>query len=112
MASGTGGTTSAALTTVPSTSTTVDPNTPVLVTRADTPPAGYRLTASKVEAIAAQSPKIKAELRRHPNAVPYEYTKGPGRWQVSWFSIGHPQKELAQVYVDDASASIERAAAE
>jgi hypothetical protein len=108
-ASGTAGTTSAAITTVPSTSTTVDPNTPVLVTKADTPPPGYRLTASQVEAIAAKSPKIKAELRRHPNAVPYEYTKGPGRWQVSWFSIGHPQVELAQLYIDDASGTISEA---
>src|SRR5205823_2621122 len=109
-ASGTAGTTGAAITTVPSTSTTVaDPNTPVLVTKANTPPPGYRLTASRVEAIAAKSPKIKAEVRRHPNAVPYEYTKGPGRWQVSWFSIGHPQVELAQVYVDDASGTITEA---
>jgi hypothetical protein len=108
-ASGTAGTTSAAITTVPSTSTTVDPNTPVLVTKADTPPPGYRLTASQVEAIAAKSPKIKAELRRHPNAVPYEYTKGPGRWQVSWFAIGHPQVELAQLYIDDASGTISEA---
>jgi hypothetical protein len=81
----------------------------VLVTKADTPPPGYRLTASQVEAIAAKSPKIKAELRRHPNAVPYEYTKGPGRWQVSWFSIGHPQVELAQLYIDDASGTISEA---
>ena len=81
----------------------------MLVTKADTPPPGYRLTASQVEAIAAKSPKIKAELRRHPNAVPYEYTKGPGRWQVSWFSIGHPQVELAQLYIDDASGTISEA---
>ncbi|MGZ4304593.1 MAG: hypothetical protein ACXVEW_04060 [Solirubrobacteraceae bacterium] len=87
----------------------MDPNTPVLVTKANTPPPGYRLTSSQVEAIAAKSPKIKSELRRHPNAVPYEYTKGPGRWQVSWFSIGHPQVELAQVYVDDASGTIDEA---
>jgi hypothetical protein len=109
-ATGTAGTTAPAITTVPSTSTTVaDPNTPVLVTKANTPPPGYRLTASQVEAIAAKSPKIKDEVRRHPNAVPYEYTKGPGRWQVSWFSIGHPQVELAQVYVDDASGTITEA---
>ena len=41
--------------------------------------------------------------------MPYEYTKGPGRWQVSWFSIGHPQVELAQVYVDDASGTVTEA---
>jgi hypothetical protein len=107
-AGGTAGTTSA-ITTVPSTSTVVDPNTPVLVTKVNRPPAGYRLTAVQVERIAAQSPKIKDELRRHPTAIPYEYTKGPGRWQVSWFSIGHPQVELAQVYVDDATGTITEA---
>jgi hypothetical protein len=107
-ASGTAGTTAAAITTVPSTSTTGDPNAGAGHERRH---ATARLSAdgSKVEAIAAKSPKIKAELRRHPNAVPYEYTKGPGRWQVSWFSIGHPQVELAQVYVDDASGTITEA---
>jgi hypothetical protein len=83
-----------------------DPNTPVLVTSQDKPPAGYGLTASEVEKIAARAPKIRAEIRRHPKAVPYEYTKGPGRWQVSWFSPGANQKELAQVYVDDASGRV------
>jgi hypothetical protein len=86
--------------------TTTDPNTPVLVTTTNKPPAGYRLTAAQVESIAVQSPKVHVELRRHPRAVPYEYTKGPGRWQVSWFSSGRAQKELLQVYVDDASGKV------
>ena len=89
--------------------TATDPNTPVLVTTTTTPPAGYRLTADQVERIAARSPVIRAELRRHPRATPYEYTKGPGRWQVSWFSSGREQKELAQVYVDDASGRVTEA---
>jgi hypothetical protein len=62
-----------------------------------------------VEQIAARSPKIRAELRRHPHAVPYEYTKGPGRWQVSWFSTGRHAVELAQVYVDDATGTVTEA---
>ena len=86
-----------------------DPNTPVLVTSQDKSPAGYRLTAATVEKIAAGDGKIRAELRRHRNAIPYEYTKGPGRWQVSWFSAGANQKELAQVYVDDASGKVTEA---
>ena len=86
--------------------TATDPNAPVLVTTPNKPPAGYRLTAAQVESIAVQSPKARAELRRHPRAVPYEYTKGPGRWQVSWFSVGRNQKELMQVYVDDASGKV------
>src|SRR5262249_52525621 len=32
--------------------------------------------------------------------------KGPGQWQVSWFSPGKHQVELAQVYIDDASGAV------
>jgi hypothetical protein len=85
------------------TTTTTDPNAPVLVTQPNKPPAGFRLTAAQVERIAARVPKIVAERRRHPTARPYEYTKGLGQWQVSWFSPGPHGKELAQVYVDDNS---------
>jgi len=67
------------------------------------------LTGARVQRIAARAPKIVDELRRHPRAVPYEYTKGPGRWQVSWFSAGRSPKELAQVYVDDASGRVTEA---
>jgi hypothetical protein len=88
---------------------TANPNTPVLVTSQTTPPRGYRLTAAAVERIAARSPVIVAELRRHPRAKPYEYTKGPGRWQVSWFSATKPSVELAQVYVDDVSGKVTEA---
>jgi hypothetical protein len=86
-----------------------DPNAPVLVTSRDTPPAGYRLTAVQVERIATRSPVARAELRRHPGANPYEYTKGPGQWQVSWFSRGRQPKELMQVYVDDATGTVTQA---
>jgi hypothetical protein len=109
-AAGTAGTATASSTTAAATTTTVtDPNTPVLVNSATKPPAGYRLTATRVERIAAQVPKIRDELRRHPTATPYEYTKGPGRWQVSWFSADRKQTELAQVYVDDATAKVTEA---
>ena len=69
------------------TTTAADPNTPVLVTAQNVPPKGYRLTAAEVEKIAAATLTIRAELGRHPKAIPYEYTKGPGQWQVSWFSL-------------------------
>jgi hypothetical protein len=109
-AAGTAGTTTAASTgATTTTTTTVDPNTPVLVTSQNKSPAGYRLTAANVERIAADSPKIIAELKRHPQATAYEYTKGPGRWQVSWFSAGPKQAELAQVYVDDYSGRVTEA---
>jgi hypothetical protein len=78
----------------------------VLVTELNKPPAGYRLTAAQVQRIAARDPRSRAELRRHPGAVPYEYTKGADQWQVSWFSRGAHQKELLQVYVDDLSGRV------
>ncbi len=82
---------------------------PILVTSPSRPPQGYRLTAAQVERIAAASPMIKAELGRHPRAIAYEYTKGPGTWQVSWFSAGRHQVELAQVYISDASGKVTEA---
>ncbi len=89
------------------TSTVADPNAPVLVSSPNTPPAGYRLTATQVERIAARVGKVRDVVRRHRGAYPAEYTKGPGRWQVSWFT---PKgKEIAQVYVDDASARVTEA---
>ena len=60
--------------TATSVSTAADPNTPVLVSDQNAPPAGYRMTAAKVERIAARSPTIVAERRRHPRATAYEYT--------------------------------------
>jgi hypothetical protein len=89
--------------------TVVASNAPVLVTSQSQPPRGYRLNAAEVERIARRNPTAAAELRRHPHAIPYEYTKGPGRWQVSWFSTGTNQKELLQVYVDDASGKVTEA---
>ncbi len=86
-----------------------DPGAPVLVPTQDAPPKGYRLTAREARAIAARAAVTVAELHRHPRLIPYEYTKGPGRWQVSWFSPGPRGKELAQVYVDDASGRVTEA---
>ena len=82
---------------------------PVLVTVKDKPPPGYRLTATQVERIAAASATIRTELHKHPTAIPYEYTKGSGQWQVSWFSRGPNGKELAQVYVNDTTGEVTEA---
>ncbi len=59
-----------------------------------------------MQRIAARAPKMVSELRRHPTLVAYEYTKGPGRWQVSWFSRAPHQREFAQVYVSDATGRV------
>ena len=92
--------------TVTTTTTVAASDTPVLVTDHTTPPKGYVLTGAQVLRIAQDSLAIKAELRRHPDAIPYVYTKGPGQWQVSWFSSGKHQVELAQVYIDDATGAV------
>jgi hypothetical protein len=81
-------------------------NQAVLITSMDQPPKGYRLTAAKVERIAAANPKVQEELGRWPGAKAYEYTKGLGNWQVSWFSRGKTQKEVIQVYVSDSTGLV------
>jgi hypothetical protein len=96
-------------TTTTATTTTAAPGTPVLVSSMDTPPAGYRLTATKVLRIASADPRVKSELAHHPKAIPYEYTKGAPTWQVSWFSSAKPQRELLQVYVDDNTGAVTQA---
>jgi hypothetical protein len=90
-------------------STPTDPNTPVIVEDLNHPPKGYRLTAKQVLRLARRDPKVVAELRRHPKLVAYEYTKGPGRWQVSWFTPPPKQREFAQVYVSDATGQVTEA---
>jgi hypothetical protein len=79
---------------------------PTLVTELNKPPAGFRLTPQQAERIAARDARSRAELRRHPRATPYEYTKGTGQWQISWFSSGPHQKELLQVYVNDQTRKV------
>jgi hypothetical protein len=90
-----------------SVTTVADPNAPVLVSSPNVPPAGYRLTATQVERIAIRVAKIRAVVRRHRGSYPAEYTKGPGRWQVSWFTPGG--KEIAQVYIQDATGAVSEA---
>ncbi len=91
------------------TKTVAASGSPVLVTSLTTPPSGYRLTAAKVLALARADPRVRAELRNHSKAVPYEYTKGFPTWQVSWFSHTKPQRELLQVYVDDNTGAVTQA---
>jgi hypothetical protein len=82
---------------------------PKLVTQQHRPPKGFRLTAAQVERIAVRAPVVHSEVRRHPDARPFEYTNGPGQWQVSWFSAPHNRKELAVAYVDDATGKVTEA---
>jgi hypothetical protein len=91
------------------TTTTTDPNAAVPVPRMDVAPAGRRLTGDQVQRIALRVPKIRETRARHRGSFPNVYTKGPGRWQVSLFTAGKPAREIAQVYVDDASGRVTEA---
>jgi len=83
------------------------PGTPVLITALHKPPAGYRLTGAEVKQIASGNPWVVGALKGHPTWVAYVYTRGPGVWQVSWFTpLPGVQKEMIQVYVDDGTARV------
>jgi hypothetical protein len=84
--------------------------TPMLVTELNKPPAGYRLTGAQVELVAGRVGEIAAVVRSHRGSHPFAYTKGPGQWQVSWFTgQGATSKEIAQVYIDDATGRVTQA---
>ena len=102
-------TTARSTVTTVTTTVTAAAGTPVLITNKTTPPAGYRLTADQVLAIASRSRVVRAYLRAHPRLEPYEYTKGAPTWQVSWFTHSSPQKERLQVYVDDGTRRVTQA---
>jgi hypothetical protein len=101
--------TTAAATTKAAATTAAVPNTPVLVSSLTKPPAGFRLNAGTVLRIALRNATVVAELHRHRRLIPYEYTKGVGTWQVSWFTAPPHQKETIQVYVADATGQVTQA---
>ena len=67
------------------------------------PPRFFRLSANEVEGIADRAARVQEERRAHPDLDPTAYTRGIGRWQVSYFSDG---VEEAQVIVDDRSGAV------
>jgi hypothetical protein len=85
-----------------------DPNAVSRPERLDTQPPDHRLTGEQARAIAARDPKVHEALRKHPDAKPEVFLKGPTRWQVSWFTpgTGDARKEVAQVYIQDATGRI------
>ena len=66
------------------------------------PPRFFDRSARQVIAIASGADKVRAERRSGP-LRPAAYTKGPGRWQVSFF---RHRRELVQVIVDDESGAV------
>jgi hypothetical protein len=67
------------------------------------PPRFFDRSARQVIAIASRAEKVRVERREGGPLKPAAYTKGAGRWQVSFFR--HKQ-ERAQVLVDDRSGAV------
>ncbi|MDQ3643971.1 MAG: hypothetical protein M3356_00450, partial [Actinomycetota bacterium] len=62
------------------------------------------LSAVEVVRTAGLGEKVRAERGRHDRFAPTAYTRGPGRWQVSYFDSEN--REVAQVRIDDATGAI------
>ena len=77
----------------------VEPQRPASYTE---PPRFFDRSAREVERIAARAGKVREERRDGP-LDPTAYTKGTGRWQVSFFRDGD---EVVQVHIDDRSGAI------
>jgi Glycosyltransferase family 87 len=66
------------------------------------PPRFFERSAREVERIAGRAEKVREAAKDGP-LRPAPYTKGLGRWQVSWF---RGDTEVVQVQVDDRSGAI------
>ena len=71
----------------------------------NTPPAGHRLSANKVLAIAGALPKMRAVRKEYRGSYGGAYLKLPFHWQVSYFSR-NGKKEIGQVIIDDLSGRV------
>ncbi len=68
------------------------------------PPAGRRLSPDDVLEIAGRLPKMRHVRADYPGSYDGAYLKGPGRWQVSYFS--RKGKEIGQAIISDASGRV------
>jgi hypothetical protein len=83
----------------PAAAAAADPKLPPSRTE---PPRFFERSADQVERIAERASKVRAARRDGP-LYPTAYTRGIGRWQVSFF---RNDKEIVQVQVDDRSGGI------
>lgn len=67
------------------------------------PPPGYGLSAREATAIADRTEAVREERAESPGMRPRAFTRGPDRWQVSYFDDG---VEVAQVVIADAEARV------
>jgi hypothetical protein len=86
-------------------STASSSEAPEPVAPSNVPPAGHRLSANQVLAIAAKLAKMRAVRAEYPGSYGGAYLKGAFHWQVSYFSRGG-KKEIGQVIVDDTSGRV------
>ncbi|HEY7952185.1 MAG TPA: hypothetical protein VID70_04305, partial [Solirubrobacteraceae bacterium] len=87
-----------------STAPAANPNTPVPVPASDLPYPGRHLSANQVLRIAEALPKVRGERAKYPGSYGGAYLKGPGRWQVSYFS--RKGREIVQVYIADTGGRV------
>ena len=71
----------------------------------DEPPPFHRLTGKQVLKIADRNTTVVAERRKFPGSTREVFTKGPTKWQVSYYSKDRA-KEIAQVQIDDRSGAV------
>ncbi|HEY2632556.1 MAG TPA: hypothetical protein VGI26_09290 [Solirubrobacteraceae bacterium] len=91
--------------TVTATTTTVtNPEAPVPVEASDTPPIGRQLSSNRALDIADALPKMRAVRARYRGSYGGAYLKGPGRWQVSYFS--KKGQEIGQVIIADHNGKV------
>ncbi len=77
----------------------------VEVAESSTPLPGRTLSARRALAIASAVAKVRDARRGHPGSYGAVYTKGPLRWQVSFFSRAG-RRELAQVIIADPTGRV------
>ena len=81
--------------------------TPIPVALSNVPPAGRRLSADRVLAIANALPKMRALRAEYHGSFGDVYLKGAFQWQVSYFSRDG-KKEIGLVIIDDLSGRVRR----
>ncbi len=88
-----------------SSKSSTDPDAPIPVPPSNTPPAGRKLSADQVLAIAGRLAKMKKVRAEYPGSYGGAYLKQPFHWQVSYFSK-NGKKEIGQVIIDDLSGRV------
>ena len=78
---------------------------PIPVPPSTVPPAGRRLSADQVLAIASRVKKARQARAEYPGSYGGAYLLNPFRWQVSYFSR-NGKKEIAQVIIADLTGRV------